>query len=133
MELASDARGRIWATTFANGQLLQFDPASAHFTVYSAPAGNNGSGSLYGLLIASNSDVWVAVTAENMLARLDVQGQRFYSYAIPTPDSLPMGLVEDRQHAIWFTEAGSDKIGELQPYSLAAKIRSRRAWNSLPG
>ena len=24
-------------------------------------------------------------------------------------------LVEDAHHAIWFTEAGSDKIGVLQP------------------
>ena len=115
MELASDARGHIWATTFVAGLLLQFDPASSHFTIYSAPGANNGSGSLYGLLIASNGDVWVAITAENMLARFDVQGQRFFSYTIPTPDSLPMGLVEDQHHAIWFTEAGSDKIGMLQP------------------
>jgi len=115
MELASDARGHIWATTFAAGLLLQFDPASSRFTVYSAPGANTGSGSLYGLLIASNGDVWVAITAENMLARLDVKQQRFFFYAIPTPNSLPMGLVEDRQHGIWFTEAGSDKIGLLQP------------------
>lgn len=115
MELASDARGYIWATTFAAGFLLQFDPSSSHFTIYSAPGATTGSGSLYGLLIASNGDVWVAITAENMLARLDVKQQRFFSYVIPTSNSLPMGLVEDRQHGIWFTEAGSDKIGLLQP------------------
>ena len=115
MELASDARGHIWATLFASGLLLQFEPASAHFTVYSPPGAASGSGSLYGLLIAGNGDVWVAITAENSLARLDVQGQRFFSYTIPTPNSLPIGLVEDRQHAIWFTESGSDKIGVLHP------------------
>lgn len=115
MELASDARGRIWATTFVAGLLLQFDPATSYFTTYSAPGANGASGSLYGLLVASNGDVWVAVTAENILARLDVREQRFFSYTIPTPNSLPMGLVEDRKQSIWFTEAGSDKIGMLQP------------------
>jgi len=115
MELASDARGQIWATTFANSLLLQFDPASQQFTAYSAPGSNSGTGSLYGLLIASDGDVWVAATAANLLARLDVQGKRFFFYAIPTASSLPMGLAEDNHHAIWFTEAGGDKIGVLQP------------------
>ena len=115
MELASDAHGHIWATTFATGLLLQFDPASAHFTNYDAPGTSNGAGGLYGLLIASNGDVWVAVTAENILARLDTQNQRFLAYTIPTQNSLPIGLVEDHHHAIWFTESGSDKVGMLQP------------------
>ena len=117
MELASDANGHIWATTFSNNLLLQFDPASARFTVYNAPgsASGNGSGSLYGLLIASNGDIWVTVTAANLLARLDPREQRFYSYAIPTANSLPIGLAEDSHHAIWFTESGSDKVGVLQP------------------
>ena len=113
MELASDTRGHIWATLFTTSQLLQFDSVSSHFTVYSTPGTTNSS--LYGLLIASNGDVWVAVTAANSLARLDVQSQRFFSYTIPTPNSLPIGLVEDQHHAIWFTESGSDKIGVLQP------------------
>ena len=113
MELASDPRGRIWATTFSSGQLLQFDPASSRFTSYSAP-GASSAGGLYGLLIASTGDVWVAVTAQNSLARLDVQARRFYTYTIPTASSLPIGLVEDKHHTIWFTESGSDKIGMLQ-------------------
>lgn len=115
MELASDAHGHIWATLFATSLLLQFDPASSHFTSYTPPGAATGSGSLYGLLIASNGDVWVAITAENSLVRLDVQKQRFFSYTIPTLNSLPIGLVEDKQHAIWFTESGSDKIGVLHP------------------
>ncbi|HEY0754240.1 MAG TPA: hypothetical protein VGD98_09780 [Ktedonobacteraceae bacterium] len=109
MELANDARGQIWATTFANSQLLQFDPVSARFTIYSTP----GSGSLYGLLSASNGDVWVAPSAGNLLVRLATRERRFYSYLIPTANSVPLGLAEDRYHAIWFTESGSDKIGVL--------------------
>lgn len=115
MQLTSDAQGHIWATLFATGLLLQFDPASSHFTIYSAPGAQSSSGGLYGLLIADNGDVWVAATAENLIARLDVRQQRFFAYTIPTPNSLPMGLVEDQHHAIWFTESGSDKVGMLQP------------------
>lgn len=115
MELASDTRGHIWATVFARGLLFQFDPASSTFTAYSSPGVTSDSGSLYGLLVAGNGDIWVAATAQNLVARLAVQEKRFYAYSIPTANSLPMGLVEDAHHAIWFTEAGSDKIGVLQP------------------
>src|SRR5262249_50736167 len=106
--------GRIWATTFSVGLLVLFDPTSSRFTAYNAPGPQSGSGSLYGLVVSSNGDILAARTAENSLARLHVQHQRFFTYTIPTSNSLPIGLVEDHAHAIWFTEAGSDKIGRLQ-------------------
>jgi streptogramin lyase len=114
MEVASDARGQIWATTFAGGQLLRFSPAHASFTIYNAPAPHGASGGLYGLAIGHNGDIWVTVTAENVLARLDVASQHFFYYAIPTPNSLPLGLVVGPAQSIWFTEAAGNKIGELQ-------------------
>lgn len=111
MEVTSDSRGQIWATTFGSSQLIRFNPADTHFTLYSAP----GSSALYGVTIANNGDVWVTATAEDMLARLDVKGGRFLYYKIPTQGSLPIGLVEGKNQAIWFTESGSNKIGMLQP------------------
>jgi virginiamycin B lyase len=114
MEVASDPHGQIWATTFAGGQLLRFSPGRASFTIYNAPAPHGASGGLYGLAIAQNGDIWVTVTAENLLARLDVPSQRFFYYSIPTPNSLPLGLVVGPAQRIWFTEAGGNKIGELQ-------------------
>ncbi len=114
MEVVSDARGRIWATTFTGGQLLRFDPVRASFTIYNAPAPHGASGGLYGITIGSNGNIWITVTAENLLARLDTQAGRFSYYAIPTPNSLPLGLVEGPDQSIWFTEAGSNKIGKLE-------------------
>ena len=115
MEIASDEHGQIWATTFNTGQLIHFDPLHASFTSYSAPTLNGNAGGLYGLAIASNGDIWVAVAAENILARLDLKAQRFLYYPVPTQGSLPIGLVEGKNQAIWFTESGSNKIGLLQP------------------
>jgi virginiamycin B lyase len=115
MEVASDAHGQIWATTFSSGQLIHFDPAHASFTTYNAPTLNGNAGGLYGLTIASNGDIWVAVAAENILARLDLKAQRFLYYPIPTQGSLPIGLVEGKNGVIWFTESGGNKIGMLQP------------------
>jgi streptogramin lyase len=114
MELVSDASGQVWATTFNTGLLLRFAPATSSFTVYTAPALNGDPGALYGLTVASNGDIWVAITAANMLARLDIKAQRFLYYTIPTAASLPLGLVEGADHSIWFTESGSNKLGRLQ-------------------
>lgn len=114
MEVASDPQGQIWATTFAGGQLLRFSPTRARFTTYNAPAPHGELGGLYGLAIGHHGDIWVTVTAENLLARLDVHARRFSYYPIPTPNSLPLGLVEGPNQSVWFTEAGGDKIGELQ-------------------
>lgn len=114
MEVTSDPGGQIWATTFAGGQLVRFSPAQASFTIYNTPAPHGASGGLYGLAIDQQGNVWVTVTAENLLARLDMSSQRFFFYAIPTPNSLPLGLAVGAARQIWFTEAGANKIGELQ-------------------
>lgn len=116
MEVASDSQGQIWATTFTSGLLLRFNPGDKHFTIYRAPSidGNNGGG-LYSLAVAANGDIWVVVTAAGLLARLDVKTQQFFYYIIPTRGSLPIGIVIEKNHAIWFTESGSNKLGMLLP------------------
>ncbi|HLX38947.1 MAG TPA: hypothetical protein VKR42_00350 [Ktedonobacteraceae bacterium] len=115
MEIASDAHGMIWATSFSDGLLLSLDPVTGTFTPYYAPFTGNQAGGLYGLFISKTGEIWVTVSAENMLARLDLTGKRFIFYPIPTPASLPLGLVVSSNSTIWFTEAGSNKIGMLKP------------------
>ena len=114
MEIASDMHGTIWITSF-NGVLLSFNPHTATFTRYHAPFTANGAGGLYGLTISPNGEIWVTITEENTIARLDVAAHHFIYYPIPTPGSLPLGLVMGANHTIWFTEAGANKIGMLKP------------------
>jgi virginiamycin B lyase len=115
MEIASDPHGIIWATSFTSGLLLSFDPYTSTFTPYNALPGGNGTGGLYGLAIASSSEVWITLTEENTIAWLDVMTHHFVFYQIPTKGSLPLGVVMGAHHTLWFTEAGSDKIGMLRP------------------
>ena len=115
MEITSDAQGNIWATAFDDYLLLKFEPGTEKFTSYYAPHTTNGTGALYGLLAAPDGAIWVTVAAENVIARLDVATGRFVYYSIPTRDSSPLGIVMGSDHTLWFTEAGSDKIGRLQP------------------
>jgi len=57
----------------------------------------------------------VTITAANAIANLDPSANRFIDYAIPSSGSLPLGVVMGANDSLWFTEAGSNKIGMLQP------------------
>jgi virginiamycin B lyase len=111
MEIVADAHGMIWATSFSSGLLLSFNPKTATFTPYYAPS----SGGIYGITITDSGQVWVTITAENAIAHLDPTANRFIEYAIPSSGSLPLGVVMGTNDTLWFTEAGSNKIGRLQP------------------
>ena len=115
MEIASDPHGMIWATSFSNGLVLSLDPLTGTFTSYYAPFTGNQAGGLYGIFITKTGEIWVTLSAENMIARLDVTAKRFFFYPIPTLASLPLGLVVGNNHTVWFTEAGSNKVGMLKP------------------
>ncbi len=112
MEIASSPDGTIWATAFTPGLLLRLDPRTGSFTSYYTPFTGSDRSGLYGLLVTRTGEVWVTISAENGIARLDVAANRFIYYSIPTKDSLPLGLVMAANHTIWFTEV--DKIGMLQ-------------------
>ncbi len=115
MEIASDPQGMLWITSFTSGLLLRLNPQSGTFTPYFAPYTGSEAGGIYGLMIASNGEIWLTISAENTIARFDTTTHQFIYYAIPTKGSLPLGLVMGSNHTLWFTEAGSDKIGMLQP------------------
>jgi virginiamycin B lyase len=111
MEIAADAYGIIWATSFSSGLLLSFNPKTATFKPYYAPT----SGGLYGITTTPGGQVWVTITAGNAIANLDPTTNIFKEYTIPSSGSLPLGVVMGANNALWFTEAGSNKIGMLKP------------------
>jgi virginiamycin B lyase len=115
MEIASDPHGTIWVTSFNAGLLLSLNPQTGAITRYYAPAPGGNAGGLYGLTITPNGEIWVTLSALSIIARLDVAADRFIYYSIPTSDSLPLGIVSGAHNTFWFTEAGSDRIGMLQP------------------
>ena len=111
MEIAADRNGIIWATSFTSGLLLSYNPKTATFRPYYAPS----SGGIYGITLTPEGKVWVTITAGNVIAKLDPVANRFTDYAIPSSGSLPLGVVLGTHNSVWFTEAGSNKIGMLKP------------------
>ena len=115
MEVASDSHGMIWATAFTTGLLVSLNPTTGVITSYYAPSSDGNTGGLYGITITPSGQIWVAITATGIIARLDVAANRFVYYTIPTSGSLPLGLVMGAHDTLWFTEAGTNKIGMLEP------------------
>lgn len=111
MEIAVDTHGTLWATSFSTGLLLSYNPQTATFTPYYAPS----SGGLYGIATTPGGQVWVTITAGNAIAQLDPSTGHFIEYVIPSSESLPLGVVMGANNSLWFTEAGSNKIGMLKP------------------
>lgn len=115
MEIASDNHGMMWITSFSGGLLLNLNPQTGASTPYYAPHSGNGAGGIYGLAIGPAGEVWITLSAENELARLDPLSHHFILYHIPTAGSLPLGVAMAANHTLWFTESGKDKIGKLVP------------------
>jgi len=121
MEIASDAQGIIWATTFSSGLLVRFDPVTTRFTSYQAPSTGAGVSALSGLLVSPTGDIWITIFAGNRLARLDQRTRRFVSYLLPTRVGEPAAMTMDAHHHLWFAEL--DAIGVL---GLQTGVRLRR-------
>ena len=113
MEIASDEQGSLWVTSYTPGLLFRYAPGTGTFTAYTVSLGGNERGTLYGLLVPRSGDVCVTILTDDMLAHLDVRTGHFLSFRIPTPGSIPLGLVMDANQNLWFT--GMDSIGMLHP------------------
>ena len=111
MEIAVDPQGTLWATSFSTGLLLSYNPQTARFTPYYAPS----SGGMYGIITTPSGQIWVTITAGNAIAHLNPSTNHFIEYVIPSSGSLPLGVVMGANNSLWFTEAGSNKIGMLKP------------------
>jgi virginiamycin B lyase len=114
MEVASDSHGTIWATSFNTSQLFKFDQSKNIFTRYNTSSDSSAEGGLYGLAITPTNDIWVTLTENNAIGRLDLSTQSLIPYQIPTANSLPFGIAIGKDHTLWFTESHSNKIGTLQ-------------------
>jgi len=113
MEIASDQQGTLWITSFSNNLLLSLNPRTGTFTPYYARYSSGAGGGIYGVTVSNNGTIWITVSAQNAIASFDMTSRRFVYYAIPTAGSLPLGIVANSDHTLWFTEAGSNMIGML--------------------
>ena len=46
---------------------------------------------------------------------IDTDTDQITEFPVPTPDAQPYGIVEGPDGTIWFTEAGANRIGRINP------------------
>ena len=67
-------------------------------------------------------------------AQVAAQEVTITEYALPTPDSLPGGIVVGPDNALWFYETGANQIGRISlDGNITGPGRRRGARNSGPG
>jgi virginiamycin B lyase len=115
MEVTSDTKGNIWATTFKTPHLISFDPQSEVFASYIVSKDNKMSGGIYDLAITKDGTIWLTATGANQIASLDVVKKHFTYYDIPTAASTPFGISIASDGVVWFTEPGGNSLGSLVP------------------
>jgi len=67
--------------------------------------------------LATTQTLWFTETSANAVAQITTDGVVF-EYAIPTANSMPIGVTEGPDGAVWFAENGANKIGRLDVQSV---------------
>ena len=62
-----------------------------------------------------NGDVWLTVINKGVIARYDVQSEKFEEYHVPGRDSLPFALAEGPDGMMWYTATGTGTVGYIDP------------------
>ena len=67
--------------------------------------------------LATTQTLWFTETLGNAVAQITTDGVVF-EYAIPTPASMPIGITQGPDGAVWFAENAANKIGRLDVQSV---------------
>jgi virginiamycin B lyase len=67
--------------------------------------------------LATTQTLWFTETLGNAVAQITTKGV-VYEYAIPTPASMPIGVAQGPDGAVWFAENAANKIGRLEVQSV---------------
>jgi streptogramin lyase len=62
--------------------------------------------------LATTGTLWFTEQAGNRIAQITTEGDIF-EFAVPTANSVPVGLTEGADGAVWFAELTGNRIGRL--------------------
>jgi virginiamycin B lyase len=111
--LCSGPDGNIWfadRSTYSVGKVTM----QGIITQYKLPKPRRHD-SPYGITSGPDGNVWFTVASGgNYIGRINPLGH-ITLFAIPTPNSDPIGIALDSNGRLYFTEASAGKIGEITP------------------
>ncbi len=107
--------GTVWFNAIGNNTVIRLDPRTREFTGFEVPAGVKAgrSASPYGMAIAGDGKIWVALNSMSKMGRVDPVSGNIEEYDLPLGNALPRKGGPDPQGNVWFGLHGVNNIVKI--------------------
>ena len=104
--------GTVWFNAIGNNTVIRLDLETEEFTGFPVPSGvaAGRSASPYGMAIAGDGGVWVALNRMDKMARVDPDTGEMEEFDIPVEGAVPRKGGPDADGNIWFGLHGAGKL-----------------------
>jgi streptogramin lyase len=105
--------GTVWYNAIGNNTIIRFNPKTGEFSGFAVPSGKGaprGSASPYGMAIAGDGKIWVALNAVDKLAKVDPATGKIEEFDIPVKGAVPRKGGPDAEGNVWFGLHGAGKV-----------------------
>jgi streptogramin lyase len=110
------ADGNLYAANGVRNQLVRINPYTKKIDIFQNPDSNiAGNLQPFNDLYTSKDGMYVTATTGNTFAIFKYATEEFTTYTIPTPASLPLGLIVASDEKVYLAEFGANKILVFDP------------------
>lgn len=104
--------GTVWFNAIGNNTVIRLDPKTGEFTGFPVPSGVKAgrSASPYGMAIAGDGGIWVALNSMDKLARVDPITGAMQEFDIPVKGAVPRKGGPDAEGNVWMGLHGAGKV-----------------------
>jgi virginiamycin B lyase len=114
--LVADKEGNIWFTANYKGYIGKLDPKTGAVAEYKMPDQN--AKDPHTPVFSPDGALWFTVEESNFIGRLDPHTGQIKLKQVPTPHSVPYGMVVTSQGVPFFCEFGTNKLASVDPRSM---------------
>ncbi|HEY6358030.1 MAG TPA: hypothetical protein VIX35_07280, partial [Vicinamibacterales bacterium] len=114
--LVADTNGNIWYTANFAGYIGKLDPATGKVIQYPMP--DAGARDPHTLVFDQHATLWFTVQGGNFVGRLDPKTGDIKLVRLPSPHSLPYGMVISSKGIPFFDEFGANRIARIDPETM---------------
>jgi virginiamycin B lyase len=115
--LVADKDGNIWFTAISGGYIGKLNPKTGAITEYRMP--NPQASDPHTPVFDQRGTLWFTLEESSFIGRLDPKSGKVDVKRTPTPHAVPYGLVVASNGTPWFCEFGTNKLGSVDPETMA--------------
>jgi virginiamycin B lyase len=111
--ISQAADKNFWFTEAIANKIGRLTP-SGHITEFPIPTAASRPTAIWNG-DASTRLVWFTESVAGKIASINIDTGSIVEYQIPTPDSDPVSIAQDKDGSMWFVERKANKIGTISP------------------